>query len=104
METPLIPPVPKPPLGARFYVLLFLPIALMALTFSLQSTSFVNFLFAALALTTLVCSVLLAIQLGHRLAKSGSSPTLLAFLMFFALQAFYFICFFVGCTATLLVA
>ena len=106
METPPTLPTPKPPLGSRFVILLVLPIVLMALALSATQWAEQSMvaLLAVAGIATLVCSILLARQFGRHFAKPDSSSTGLAFLLFFALQAFYGICFFVGCTAMVMAA
>lgn len=103
MEQP--PPLPdaKPPLGTRFYILLLAPLALMVLSICCISTKdFGASLLALAGLATFVCSIILGIQLGRRLAGPHGSSVGMSILMFLALQAFYGVCFFVGCTAAVM--
>lgn len=106
METPSPQPPPKPPFWSQFVILLLLPIGLMALAFSAAHSGdqFTGPLLGLAGVATLICSIVLGRRLGRHFAKPGTSSAGMAFLMFFALMAFYGICFFVGCTATLVTA
>jgi hypothetical protein len=102
METPPPLPAPKQPLGPRFYLLLLTPLALMALSFCcFKASDFAGPLLSVTGAATLVCSIILGMQLGRRMSKPGASSAGMSFVMFLAVQAFYAACFFVGCTATL---
>lgn len=100
METPPDLPAPKPPLGARFYILLLTPLALIGLTFCCANVpNLGSQLLVVAGLATLVCSILLAIQLARRLSKTGTPTIGMSIALFFAVQGFYGVCFFIGCTA-----
>jgi hypothetical protein len=100
METPPELPAPSQPLGRQFYILLLLPLALIAISFCcVNSGNLAVSFFGASALAALVCSILLAGKLSRRISQTGDASIGMSILMFFALQAFYAVCFFVGCTA-----
>lgn len=106
METPPARPPTKPALGTEFYVLLLTPLVLLVLTMCcINSTNLAAGPLLWLAgLATLACSLILAHQLSRRISKTGESTVGMSILMFLALQAFYGVCFFVGCTATMMLA
>ena len=105
MEPPPTCPPTKPPLGAQFYVLLLTPLVFLVLTMCcINSKDLAGPLLWLAGLATLACSIILARQLSRRVSKTGESTVGMSILMFLALQAFYGVCFFVGCTATLMIA
>src|SRR5262245_56064265 len=105
METPAALPPSKPPLGARFYILLLTPLVLTALAFCcINVRNLAAPLLLIAGLSALVCSILLAGQLARRFSNTGEASAGMCILMFFALQAFYGVCFFIGCTATIAVS
>jgi hypothetical protein len=106
METPPAIPPAKPPLGTQFYVLLLTPLALMAVFLCCANSggNLAGVLMGLAALATLVCSILLARLLAGRVSPSGKATAGLGILMFLAVQAFYAVCFFVGCTAAVALA
>ena len=103
METPPAIPPAKPPLGRQFYGLLLTPLALMAIFFCCANSggNLAGILMLLAALATLACSILLARLMAQRMGPAGQASVGIGILLFFAVQAFYAVCFFVGCTAAI---
>ena len=105
METTPELPAPLPQLGPRFYVLLLTPLVLMVLSACcIDTKNLAGPILSLAGLATLTCSILLARQLSRRVSHPRESTVGMSILMFFALQAFYGVCFFVGCTAAVMIS
>lgn len=99
-------PPAKTPLGRQFYLILLAPLGLfaVALCFANSLPDVALPLLGFGAVGTVACSVILAAQLSRRMGKPDKPATGLGVLLFFALMAFYGICFFVGCTTAVMVS
>lgn len=97
----LSPPPPKQPLEKGFWVVLFLPLALLVVTMSFAKSSAVAIPLIALGLAVLICPLYCGIRLALQWGNTPGARILLGLFLSLGLVFVYLAVSFAGCVSLL---